>query len=161
MHSLPQQIETLGLMAAHEWAIAELYEEYAARFAEHATFFRELAAEEKEHARLIVSFADDVRCHAVQVNPDRLSSIRILESLDNVLRRRKDAQSQQGPSLVNALSVCADLENAMIERRYFDVIQGDGPKLAKLLRALETDSEAHRDKVRQALASAQQAAVQD
>jgi hypothetical protein len=161
MHSLPEQVETLGLTAAHESAIAELYEEYAARFAEHATFFRELAAEEKKHARLIVSFADDVKRHVVQVDPDRFSSISILESVDNVRRRVKDAQSRHGPSLVNALSVCADLENTMIERRYFDVIQGDGPELVELLRALETDSEAHRDKVRQALARAHEAAAQD
>jgi len=130
MHSLPEQVETLGLMAAHESAIAELYEEYAATFAEHTTFFRELAAEEKELARLIVSFADDVKRHVVQVDSNRFSSVCIFESLDNVRRRLKEAQSRQDLSLVNALSVCADLENTMIERRYFDAIQGDGPELA-------------------------------
>ncbi len=161
MHSLPEQVEILGLMAAHESAIAELYEAYAARFADHAPFFRELAAEEKEHARLLVSFADDVQRHVVQVNPGRFSSISILESLDNVRRRLKDAQDRDGPSLVNALSVCADLENSMIERRYFEVIQGDRAELAQLLETLEADCEAHRDKVGQALARAHEAAAQD
>jgi len=149
MHSLADQLETTGLMAAHESAIADLYQAYAARFAHHAEFFRALVADEREHARMIVGFAERVRSGSAHVNPDRFDARTILTSLDGVKQRLREA-GDRSLSLVSALSVCAEIEDSMLERRYFEIIEGDGQELRQLLESLAADTEAHRNKVQQA-----------
>jgi rubrerythrin len=149
MRSIADQLETIGLMAAHESAIGDLYQAYAARFPHHAEFFHDLAADEREHARLIVGFAERVRTGSAHVNPDRFDARTILNSLDGVKQRLREA-GDRSLSLVGALSVCADIEDSMLERRYFEIIEGDGQELRQLLESLAADTEAHRSKVRQA-----------
>ncbi|NIR01569.1 MAG: hypothetical protein GTN78_15445, partial [Gemmatimonadales bacterium] len=61
MRAKAEQIETIGMMAAHESALADLYRAYADRLPEYAEFFRGLAADEVKHARTIAGFADDVK----------------------------------------------------------------------------------------------------
>lgn len=149
MHSVVEQVEIIGMMAAHESVIAELYQAYAARFPQHAEFFRALAAEEVEHARMIVAFADKVKAHLVHVNPGRFSPQSILTSLDYLRERVKEAKEGE-ITAINALSTATDLEEALIERRYFEIVEDDSPELKQLLRTLATETEAHRGMVRQA-----------
>lgn len=156
MSSLADQLETIGLMAAHESAIADLYEAYAQKFPEQAEFFHSLVAEEREHARSIVGFAEKARSGAARVNPDRFSSREILTSLDNVRQQLREAERRRDIPLVEILSACADLEDSLLERRYFEILEGDGAELRQLLETLAGETEAHRDKVRQALAQQQQ-----
>jgi hypothetical protein len=40
-----------------------------------------------------------------------------------------------------------DLENELLERSYFEVVESDGPELAELLRTLETETRTHREKL--------------
>jgi len=156
MSSVADQLETIGMMAAHESAIADLYEAYAGKFPQQVEFFRSLAAEEREHARSIVGFAEKVRTREARVNPDRFSSLEILTSLDNVHQQLREAERRRDIPLVEILSACADLEDSLLERRYFEILEGDGPELRQLLETLAGETEAHRDKVRQALAKQQQ-----
>ncbi len=53
-------------------------------------------------------------------------------------------------TVVTALSVAHDLEQAYIERRYYDVVEGEGPELEELLLRLEIESTQHRAMLRQA-----------
>ena len=149
MESPADQIELIGMMAAHESAVADLYEAYADGLPEHADFFRGLAAEEREHARLIVGFADKVRKGSAQVQPGRFSPRAILTSLDYVRERLREAQRGK-VTLIAALSTCKDIEESLIEREYFVIVKDDGPDLSELLRTLASDTAAHRDKVVQA-----------
>jgi len=149
MPSEAEQIETIGLMAAHESVIADLYRAYADQLAECRDFFLGLAADEVGHARMIAGFADDVKAGKVQVDPGRFSSESVLSSLDFV--RARVAEAKRGRiSLLAALSTSKDLEDALIERRYFEMLEEDGPELTQLLSTLAEETETHRRKVAEA-----------
>ena len=52
--------------------------------------------------------------------------------------------------LLAALSVCRDLEDCLIERRLFEVVEGDSPELRSLLQRLTAETAAHREQMQKA-----------
>src|SRR4030042_1818580 len=115
MPSEVEQIHTLGLMAAHESALADLYRAYAKKLPSHQDFFNSLAADEVLHARMVAGFVDDVKARKVYVKPGRFSAQSILSSLDFAKARVAEAE-RGGVSLVEALSTGKDLGGGPIGR---------------------------------------------
>jgi len=157
MHSEVDQLHTIGLLAAYESAIADLYRAYAEKLPERREFFDRLAADEVTHARRIAGFVQGVRTGSVSIDPGRFSEETIIASLDHV-RKQVEQGRKTNVSLVDALSISADIESAMIERRFFDVFEGDSGELKQLLRGLAAATEAHRARLLQALEKERQAA---
>jgi rubrerythrin len=157
MPSEVDQFRTIGLLAAHESAIADLYRAYAEKLPDRREFFESLAADEVRHARQIVGFVQQVKAGSVSINPGRFDERAILASLDHV-RKQVERARKTNVSLVDALSISADIEQAMIERRFFDVIEGDSGELKQLLAGLAAATAAHRARLLQALEKERQAA---
>ena len=139
----PQAI--IALMAENEESVARLYEAYAGRFPEHAGFWSGLAAEERDHARWLRELGSRVEEGTLFVNEDRFrrEPIRVFrEYLEGELRR-------QGPvPLARALSVALSTEQALIERRFFEVFETDSAELKHVLHDLASATEEHVRKVR-------------
>jgi rubrerythrin len=153
VRSKATQLEVLGLMAAHESAVCDLYRALAARFPEQVELFAGLAEEEVEHARKIGGFADQVRAGAIQVDPERFPPADVLDSLDRLQARA--AQLDRGDvSLAEVLAAAVDLEEELLERSYFEVVEADTPELVELLRTLDTETRTHREKLGVALEEA-------
>jgi rubrerythrin len=148
MHSEVDQLHTIGLLAAHEAAIADLYRLYADKLPDRKEFFEGLADDEVDHARQIVSFAGKVKAGSISVNPGRFSEETILASLDYVREQIRE-QGKTAFSPVEALSTAAGIENAMIEKRFFEIVEGDGPEIKQLLRGLAAATAAHRARLLQ------------
>ena len=150
MSSEVDQIHAIGLLAAHESAIADLYRVYAAKLPGYRQFFEQLASDEVEHARQIISFAAKVRAGSTHINPGRFSAESVLSSIDLVRAKVKEAQTT-GISLIDALSTGAAIENMMLERRFFEVVERDGPELQRMMTGLAAATAAHRRRLMQAL----------
>jgi len=149
MRSQADQLQTIGLIGAHEAAIAELYRAYAARFPQYATLFTALFEEEIAHARLLAEFVEKVRTGTVQIQSDRFTPQAIHASLDHIGERLKEARKGEVSALA-ALSTAVDLENGLIEKRSFEVVETDAPELQRILRTLLTDTTAHGERLRAA-----------
>ena len=149
MTSLADQVQTLGLMAAHESAIADLYHAYAEQFPDRRDFFQALANQEIAHARCIAGFAKEVEAARVLVNPGRFTSQSITTSLDFVEAQVRKAANPD-LSLLDALATALDIEEALIERQYFRILEGDSASLKQLLQSLAAETSAHREQVRHA-----------
>jgi len=140
------QIHTIGLMAAHESALADLYRVYADKFVGQMEFWRQLADDEVSHARWIAGFADDVKAGTIEVDPGRFSSESILASLDQVRGHVQEVEDDD-LSFLDALAAAKKFEEGLIESRYFEVFEDDAPELKELLTKLEGETEAHRKRV--------------
>ncbi|MBN1458493.1 MAG: hypothetical protein JXA57_03090 [Armatimonadetes bacterium] len=149
MPSEVQQIETIGLMAAHESALAELYRTYATLFDDRQSFWSELADDEVRHARWVAGFADEVKAGTVHVKPGRFSSASILGSLDRVKERLQEAQNAE-PSSFDALAIARKFEDDLIESHYFEIFDDDAPGMKDLLKRLQAETLAHRKRVTEA-----------
>jgi len=150
MPSQAEQLQTIGLMAAHEAAMADLYSACAARFPDSTQLFTTLATAERDHARRLTDFAAGVRAGTVRINPGRFPHAELLNSLEFVREQVSEAQKPE-LTLVKALSVAYDLENALIESRYFEVVEGDSPELRNLLQRLAAELAEHRALLEEAL----------
>ncbi len=156
MHSRADQVETIGLMAAHESAIAELYRAFGRRLPEHQELFDGLADDEVRHARQIARFADRVRDGRVRVDAARFAAESIMASLDDLGGRREEAEEGE-LSYADALSAAIDIEDSLIERRYFEVLEDDTAELKELLRSLEAETREHRERLGRAWEEQQKA----
>jgi rubrerythrin len=137
------QVRTIGIMAAHESAIGDLYRAYARRFPERSEFFEGLAEDEVRHARLIAGFADDVKAGKVEINAGRFPWGSVLASIDAVRSLVAEANREK-MTLVDALATARDLEHELIEKCYFEIAEGDAPELKVLLESLAEETELHR-----------------
>lgn len=149
MPSAAEQIQTLGLMAAHESALAELYRIYATLFDDRQSFWSELSDDEVHHGRWVAGFADEVKAGAIHVKPDRFSSESVLASLDQVRERLQEAQNAE-PSALEALAIARKFEDDLIEGCYFEIFDDDAPGMKDLLERLQAETLAHRQRVTEA-----------
>jgi rubrerythrin len=143
MYPEVDQLHTMGLLSAHEAEIAELYRIFAETLPDHREFFERLAGDEVGHARQITRLAQALSAGSVSVNPHRFPEPAILASIDSVHEQARQVR-KTNVSLVDALSISADIESLMLERRFFEVFEGDSSELKELLNRLAAATEAHR-----------------
>jgi rubrerythrin len=138
-------LTVVRLLAENEELISDLYTAYAKRFPEHADFWSGLAVEERDHARWLRELGSRVEEGSLYVNEDRFrrEPIRLFhEYLEGELRR------QAPMPLARALSVALSTEQALIERRFFEVFETDSAELKHILRDLASATEEHVKQVR-------------
>ena len=144
-----EQVKTITRLSAHEQAMGDLYRAYAARFPETAGLFETLASAERAHAKWVADFATRMKAGELQVNPRRFRLPAFETSLALIREQIREVQASEG-TLLTALSVAHDLEEGMLERRYFEVLEGDSPELAELLQHLERETAEHQTMLREA-----------
>jgi rubrerythrin len=138
-------LSVVRLLAENEELISDLYTAYAQRFPEHADFWSGLAAEERDHARWLRELGSRVEEGSLYVNEDRFrrEPVQLFrEYLEGEVRR------QEPMPLARALSVALSTEQALIERRFFEVFETDSAELKHILHDLASATEGHVKKVR-------------
>ena len=143
MSARTEQLESLGLLAAHEAAMADFYSALGARFPERADLFSTLVSAERDHARRITDFAALVSAGTVRVDPGRFPTAALLASLDSIGEEIRRARAPT-VTLLEALSVAYELESRLIESRYYEVVEGDSAELKELVERLSRELAEHR-----------------
>lgn len=150
MPSRAQRLQTVELIATHEAALAQLYRKYASKLPEHAAMFQKIASDEDEHATAVADFfaATQDGQHFVSPGPIRRQAVRTSLAF---IRRCLDEASSTQPARLSALSIAHGLEQAAIEKRFFEVGEADCEELRVLLHRLAEETVAHRNLLREAL----------
>ena len=147
MHSKADQLELIGLMAANELAVGEIYEVCAKLYPSRAKLFKKLAEAEQEHARSITGFSAKIKEGLLRIPPDRLDAGVVMESFEHVQELLKQVR-QGGMEVEEALDTCAELEETLLEKHGFDIMETDSPELKLLLEKLSADTAEHREELR-------------
>ena len=143
MSARTDQLEALGVLAAHEAAMADFYSALAARFPERTDLFSTLASAERDHARRITDFAALVSAGKVRADPSRFPAAALFASLDYI-REEVGRAEAPGMTLSEALFVAHELEETLIESRYYEVVEGDSAELKELVERLSRELAEHR-----------------
>jgi len=146
-----KQMDAAQMMAIHEEAIGELYKAYAKLFPDHEGFWSGLAREETEHAAWIRNLASKAEAGSARLNQKRFRTEAIKTSLDYIKSLTAEAPGQK-IKLMDALSTALDIEKALIERKYFEIFEGDSEELKLTLEALTRSTKAHIERVQKAWA---------
>lgn len=135
------------LLAEHEEAIGLLYVRLGEVFPESAAFWNELAKEEIEHKKLILEIHE--KCLAGKWTFQRPSFVTeaILQSLDWIASRKENIETR-GISMRNALKLAVQIEDSMMESRFFEIIENDSPEMVDTLESLAAYTRAHAQRLR-------------
>jgi rubrerythrin len=144
------QIKMIEMMAGNEETISKLYKTYAEKFPAHKEFWSQLAEEELEHADWIDKFYSQVKEGSVHFNEKRFT-IEAIESLRNVVNNELARVQKEDIALLDALCIALDIENALVENKFFEVFEGDSVKLKHLFIELADGTNEHRDRIKKAL----------
>lgn len=146
---LRQVVEAL---AAHEYAVGELYASYGQAFRREAELWNRLAAEERSHGDAIRSLGADDAQLATFADTTRFD-LRQLVTDTRALKELAEAARYSKPSLREALQVAVELERSVAEARAFQVVASDDPGVAEVLDRLREQTMEHAERLRRKLAS--------
>ena len=141
-----KQVEVIEILAKHEEAAGQLYEEYAQRFPDYKDFWSTLTGDEMEHAVWIRGLHSQIEEGSVYFKEGRFKMEAIKNSLDYLKGRLTEAQKEE-ISLIKALSIARDIEKALIEKKFFEVFEGDSVELKEVLLNLEAATKEHMDRI--------------
>jgi rubrerythrin len=135
----------LDLLAEHERAMGNLYRAYSEVFPQQQGFWLGLAAEEMMHAGKLIDLAEHLGPEGIDEHRFRPQAV--AASLECLASRLRETQVRD-LELVTALSVALDLEKAMIEQKWFEVLKSDSPQISQILANLAADTRRHMMMVR-------------
>lgn len=144
-----KQVDATEMLANHEEAIGGLYKAYAKLFPDHESFWSGLAREETEHATWIRDLASKTEAGPASLEQNRFRPEAIQTSLDYIRNLTAEAPGQK-IELMDALSTALDIEKALIERKYFEILQGDSEEVRRTFEALTRSTKAHIERVQKA-----------
>lgn len=145
----PNQIQLgwVQLLAEHEEAIGNLYHLFSLKFPESKAFWSALSDDEFRHAMWIRTILNQFLGVGGRLRPDRFHPEAVQLSLDFINRQLQLAE--QGPiSLKTAVSIATQLENAIIERRFFEIFESSDPQMDETIQKIIVETERHRDSLK-------------
>jgi hypothetical protein len=149
-------LHAIEKMAVNEDLVGDLYGFYAQEFPEHRRFWEDLVAEERKHAKILRGLRDMME-QGGDIQYNEKFSVQAIDFVMNYVQREIESVKRKKPSLLAVLSIAKDLEDSLIERSYFDVVQGGTSKLQLIFARLVQDSKMHRGII-QAMLREQQSA---
>jgi len=138
----------LEAMKEHELALAELYEVYADKFPEYKDFWTKFSSEEIQHADWINTLQTKVEESPDDFVVERFA-IGAVEHSTQYVKKQTNTARQSDMLLINALSTALHLEQALIEKKFFEVFEGDSMKTKHILSLLAQSTQKHYEIMRE------------
>jgi hypothetical protein len=143
-------MQVVDALADHEDAIGDLYEAYGLRFADAASFWAGLSAEEYGHGSLMRDLS--AHEHELDVFVDtRRFPLSELRAATRGVRDQIELAERSRLTLVEALETGLGFEQEIVEREAYQVFTSDSANVARVLGHLRVSSERHRDAIRELL----------
>lgn len=136
----------LEAMKEHELALAELYEVYAGKFPEYKDFWTKFSGEEFQHADWINTLQTRFEESPEDFVVERFA-IGAVENSTEYVKKLANTARQSDMLLINALSTAVHIEQALIEKKYFEVFEGDSVKTKYVLSLLAQSTQKHYEKL--------------
>ena len=129
-----------------ETGLAVLYSYYADQNPDYKQFWTELATDERTHAMMLKTFrsliAEDKLIYA-----ERKFSLRAIEENYQLLSAHLSFVKRNKVLIREALANAMQFENLMLEKKTFEVQEGDSEELKRTLSALMEDTQRHFEKI--------------
>jgi len=134
-----------------ETTIGSIYRTFAQRFPAHQDDWSGMAGEEDRHARWIGDLHEEAREGVVSFKKSRFDIAAIERFLEYVEEKLNLARDEE-ISLVQAVDIAVDLETSLLERRFYDVFEGDSAVLRRTFDNMRGQIDGHIMKLRKLIA---------
>jgi rubrerythrin len=144
--------EVLKLLVSHELAVKRLYEIYASKFPATRELWVRLAGDEEQHAAWLRELCWDESLETTDFDTGRFRPDTIRASMDNL--QKQIAKAETGDVTPGAALLTAHyVENSILERDYFKVLEADSPEMQSVFERLAAETRGHREAVSEAMES--------
>ncbi len=154
---LDRTLETLEMMARAEEAVQRLYATCAVLWKEDEEFWRGLAGEERRHAKHIRSMMSILSSNPGRFQSGRTFSAAALSTFISGIERNIESLKQAGVPELKALRLALDIEQAVIEAKFTEIVQTEDAGFRYLADEIVRDTAAHRRLVEKKIAERQAA----
>ena len=146
MGTIENQIKIMEMLAINEEAVSQLYRAYAEKFPEHKDFWVSISLEEIDHARWIREIESRIKEGKAYFDDSRIKLESVKVSIDYVNGQIAKAKTQ--PMMPRAaLFIAADLENSIIESKWFNACESDSLEFKRLVFDLDQATTRHREEL--------------
>ena len=133
----------VDMMIQYEKMMGELYRIYAQAYPEYKDFWEEIACEEDEHASWLAMFLNRDDAY---FSKERFGIIPVEYCIKEVQEKIQEAK-ENPPKIILALGNSMNIENGMIENKFFEVYEGDSEEFKRILANLKIATKEHLKKV--------------
>lgn len=137
-------------MVRHEELVGELYGTFAEKFPDQRDLWSELSRDETGHANLIRRLCGKIEKGLVNINARSFKTKAVETSLAYLDILRDRAHGEMSRQM--ALSIALQIENSMLEMKFFEVLEVDETELSAVFRALNDGTIGHVKKLEHARA---------
>lgn len=139
--------DTLILMRKYELILKDLYTLFSQENPVEKYFWKKLAQEEEKHAYWFEVLAMNVDNKNICFNKSGAFNIPLMQESFNHIKEAMADFKTSPPSLFDALSFASDIENSLIERKFFEIFDGQSDELDKVMKLLEEETTEHSKRI--------------
>ncbi len=133
-----------------EIAMSKLYHHFSVRFPGAADFWKQMSGEEEEHSEWIGEALEMLRKGEMRRGSATLTSQAadtLIKHVDSICKRCSKGEI----SILSAYAIAYDLENSLLEKKFFSVFALDLPPHKEVRDKLVLATQAHRKRIGEAL----------
>jgi hypothetical protein len=142
-------LESLKFMVENELVIGELYKTCSKKWKDNEGFWADIYEDENKHAKYINSMIEIISNRPERFEKGRLFNIfairTVISGVQDKIQKVKKGEIPEN----NALFIARDLEQAMIEDKYSEIVKTDDVKFKSLVQEIVDDTNAHKTKINQ------------
>lgn len=150
------QTRIIENLIACEALIAELYEAYSRADSELFSFWKDIAAEENDHATQLRSLLHLLRKGVIFNEIGKFDEATIAPVV-NLVKKELEAIRQTPPSRTHALQFALNLETSVFDAHFYDVVHADSPEYHAVASRLQSETRTHIDIIRKKILAIQEA----
>lgn len=142
-----ETLHAIELLKAIEWTVSRIYEVFANKFPVHKDLWTQLSDEEKLHARWIENLLVEAASGSIKLKKGRFNAGAIQsfsQYAEEILCRIK----KENISLTQAVDMAIDLETSLLERRFYEIFDGDSDILRETFSNMIAETSDHIGKIR-------------
>jgi len=144
--------DVLELMRSYELILKDLYEIFSEKISEEKEFWKKLSEEENKHAYWLEVLGANMRRENISLNEDNRFNVPLIKSsLKHVQEATEDFKNMEKIDSFDALNFAGDVENSMVEKKFFEVFYGQSEEFDRVMKLLKEETREHNQRIMQKL----------
>lgn len=143
--------DVLELMKSYELILKDLYALFAVKIPADKEFWKKLSEEENKHAYWLEVLGVNMQKKGISINDDSRFNAPLIKIS---IKHAQEALADFGRTEVNAfdaLTFASDMENSMIEKKFFEVFYGINDDFDRVMKLLKEETIKHNQRIQEKL----------
>lgn len=137
-------------LAENERLVMELYQLFAKKLPKYRQFWESIAEEERKHCTFLEKIYRLLNENKVEINERIISPKSITDSIDHITTLISVVKKSETEfSMKKAVSEAINIENSMIEHKFFNSFVSKDEQVTKSLQTLEIETKSHYNKLKE------------